>query len=263
MKRLLLIDDDEGVLNALERALRDDGHVILKCTSAEEALPIVAGQDIDLVICDYKLTGMDGISFLEKIAKDKADIVSILLTGYADVQVASEAVNRLSLQGFITKPWDTIALKATVKSALERDKKLSVNTIRAADIMSKFAITIPEDASINEAADLIMRFKISGIPVLSRNGVLAGIITATDLFRIMGEEVDNPARPAYASTVNSIMTKNVQTITAASTLSEIIRLMCGDNIHTLPVVDGDNIVGVVGRRDVLYRYYRLRGRRDG
>ena len=262
MYRILLIDDDEGALNALERLLRDDGYEILKCKSAEEALAVVAGQDFSLIICDYKLSGMDGISFLEKIAKDKPDIALILLTGHADIHVASKAVNRLSLQGFITKPWDNDALRITVKNALERDKKASLDTIKAKDIMSKFAITIQEESSINEAAHLIMRFKISGLPVLSQIGTLTGIITATDLFKIMGKTVNNPEFPESTVTVSSVMTKSVHTTSPDTTLSEIIRIMYGNNIHTLPVVEGEHIVGVIGRRDVLYRYYRLRGRQS-
>ncbi|MFH1768107.1 MAG: CBS domain-containing protein [Candidatus Omnitrophota bacterium] len=255
--RILLIDDEEPLLSSLARALRDDQYEISMCQSAEEAMAVIEKQDIDLVICDYKLYRMNGIDFLEKITKENPDIIPILLTGQADIQIAVEAVNRLSLEGFITKPWDNEKLKATVRNSLENRGRNKLTRIKAKDIMSKFAITIQEDASLAKAAHLMMRFKISGLPVLSPEGKLTGIITATDLFRVMGETAGSLNLSESASKINSVMTEEVHVINKNMSFLEIISLMCSKNIHTLPVLEGNDIVGVIGRRDVFYQYYKI------
>jgi len=253
---LLLIDDEEGVLNSLERVLRDEQYEIFKCQNADDAMQIISGHDIDLTICDYRLSDTDGISLLGRIGREKPGIIPILLTGNTDAQIAVEAVNKLALKGFITKPWDNDDLKRTVRNALERHKKKSLETILAKDLMSKFAITISKDAFLAEAADLMIRFKISGLPVLSLEGKIVGIVTATDLFRIMGETAGHPADRSNPK-VCEVMTEKVCTIRMDCSLLDIIRVMCDKNIHTLPVVEGDQILGIIGRRDVLYHYYKL------
>jgi DNA-binding NtrC family response regulator len=118
--RLLLIDDEEEVLSSLGRALRCDGYEILKCRSAEDAFLIIAEQDFDLVICDYHLGGMDGISFLEKIARKKKEIPAVLITGSVDVDTLAQVANRLNLQGFISKPWGNDGVRKMVRDTLER-----------------------------------------------------------------------------------------------------------------------------------------------
>lgn len=135
--------------------------------------------------------------------------------------------------------------------------------IRAIDIMSRYAITTTEDASIEDVAHLMMRFKISGMPVLSRAKEMCGIITATDLFNVMGKvinEIEAGREPAeyYKMPVKAFMKTNVITITPETTLYEIMKIMWEKNIHTLPVVVMDNnkeIMGVIGRRDAINACY--------
>jgi CBS domain-containing protein len=143
----------------------------------------------------------------------------------------------------------------------ESDKDLNkrLTDVTAVDIMSRFPVTIKETASLDMAAELMMRFRISGLPVISGQGEIVGIITATDLFRLMGEhEAGAPAGSKVSPEslrVGQVMSKNVHTIKQETTLKEMIQLMFGKNVHTMPVVESGEIVGVVGRRDVLNAYY--------
>ncbi len=137
-----------------------------------------------------------------------------------------------------------------------------LKSIKAKDIMSRFAITIKEHQTVMNLAHLTMRFKISGVPVVTKNGEICGIVTATDLFNLMkdiiknmddGKNLENyPDRQ-----VGAFMTKDVVTITEETTLYEIMKIMCTKNIHTLPVmvVSKKEIVGVIGRRDILNAFY--------
>ena len=137
-----------------------------------------------------------------------------------------------------------------------------LKAIKAKEIMSRFAITIKENETVTNLAHLMMRFKISGVPVVSKNGEICGIVTATDLFNLMksvfknmddGKNVEN-----YPDMqVSGFMTKDVVTITEETTLYDIMKIMCEKNIHTLPVmvVSRKEIIGVIGRRDILNAFY--------
>ena len=137
-----------------------------------------------------------------------------------------------------------------------------LKSIKAKDLMSRFAITIKENETVMNLAHLMMRFKISGVPVVNKNGEICGIATATDLFNLMksitkdidkGENLNN-----YPDMqVGALMTKDVVTITEETTLYEIMKIMCERNIHTLPVMvlSKKEIIGVIGRRDIINAFY--------
>jgi len=145
----------------------------------------------------------------------------------------------------------------------ENNKKLEqkLKSIKAMDLMSKFAITIKEDETITTLAHLMMRFKISGVPVCGKDGDIRGIVTATDLFNLMKKmvvQMENQDAPDYGGMkVAELMTHEVVTITDETSLYEIMKIMCERNIHTLPVMvlSKKEIVGVIGRRDILNAFY--------
>ena len=137
-----------------------------------------------------------------------------------------------------------------------------LKSVKAADLMSRFAITIKENESVMNLAHLMMRFKISGAPIIDKNGEICGIVTATDLFNLMkniikvideGKNLDK-----YSDmTVGMLMTKDVVTIAEETSLYEIMKIMCDKNIHTLPVmvISKKEIIGVIGRRDIINSFY--------
>ncbi|MFC1593936.1 CBS domain-containing protein [Candidatus Omnitrophota bacterium] len=269
--KILLVDDEEKILKVLAQRLQNDKCEIISSVSAEEAMPIVEKQTIDLIICDYKLGGMNGIDFLEKVAKFKPAIITILLTGHADLNMALDAINRSVIYMFIQKPWDDKILTSSVEKALAQRDLATQNRLKmqeglkeiiAEDVMSRFAITIKEDAPLLNAAHLMMRFKISGLPVMSVEGKVAGIITATDLFRMMGEVVVHEViikNSLYKGNimVKDVMTKDVVSVTKDTTFIDIINTMYAENIHTLPVLDKEEMVGIIGRRDVINSFYNI------
>lgn len=128
-------------------------------------------------------------------------------------------------------------------------------------------ITINPDAVISGLAHLLMRFKISGVPVITKDEGIVGIVTATDLFEIM-KKIIGEGEKGLESVNNKIFVKDIMTgdifsVSEDATLFEIIKLMCNKNIHTLPVVSNKEIVGVIGRRDVLNAFYALGELTDG
>ena len=116
MRELLVVDDEEGVRRSLRKILENDGYHILLAENGGEAISIIEnnGRAIETVISDYKMPGLDGLETLTTIGKINPEITRIMLTGYATMESAIEAVNA-GIDGFLTKPFDNSELKAKVR----------------------------------------------------------------------------------------------------------------------------------------------------
>jgi response regulator RpfG family c-di-GMP phosphodiesterase len=120
---VLLVDDEEMVLNSIKSFFAIEANYnLLTYTSPIKALKDLDadGQHVDLVISDYLMPEMDGISFLAKV-KEKVPLAPrILLTGYADKENAIKAINEVGLYQYVEKPWDNEELKLVVRNGLEK-----------------------------------------------------------------------------------------------------------------------------------------------
>jgi len=118
MHTVLLVDDEPNYLIVLSELLRDEGFEVFTAQSGQEGLPIVRNTDLDLIISDMKMPGMDGIQFLEQTKKITRDLPVILITAYAEVEKAVEAM-RLGAFTYLAKPFSNEALLASVYKAIE------------------------------------------------------------------------------------------------------------------------------------------------
>jgi adenylate cyclase len=116
MNGLMVVDDEEGVRRSLKKVLERDGYRIVLAENGEEALSIIRsdGRDIETVISDYRMPGMDGLETLIEIGRLNMEITRIMLTGYATMASAIEAVNE-GIDGFLTKPFENDELRAKVR----------------------------------------------------------------------------------------------------------------------------------------------------
>ncbi len=116
MNGLMVVDDEEGVRRSLKRVLEREGYRIILAENGEEALDIVRSDSrgIETVISDYRMPGMDGLETLIEIGRLNAEITRIMLTGYATMASAIEAVNA-GIDGFLTKPFANDELRAKVR----------------------------------------------------------------------------------------------------------------------------------------------------
>lgn len=134
------------------------------------------------------------------------------------------------------------------------------------DLMSKNVVTVSPEASLKGVGKILREERISGIPVVN-DGCLVGIITLTDMLRIMGQvhkwqELEKKISELHVSSefenekkkakVGDVMTKEVITLDENNTIEDAMNLMFGRGIHTIPVVRDGKLVGVVGKRDSIY-----------
>ncbi len=137
-----------------------------------------------------------------------------------------------------------------------------LKSIKAKDIMTKDVITTTEDATLADLATLMIKARISGLPVIGAKGKVVGIVTANDLFVVMdmiksGDVVEDGKMAVSNPTVKFAMSTEVTRIKKDTTLDEIIVIMKYKNVHTLPVFDGNRMLGVIGRRDVFKNFYSV------
>ena len=117
---ILIVDDEVNVLRTLKRIFSGEEYEIFTAQSAEEGLKLLENENIDLIISDQKMPGMNGLEFLEKTINTSPDVLRIILTGYAELNDAIRAINKGCIYKFIIKPWNNEELKITVKRALEQ-----------------------------------------------------------------------------------------------------------------------------------------------
>jgi len=126
--RILILDDEDMVLMSLRSFLEfETEYDVVTFTSGERALEYVRKNSVDLIISDYLMPEMDGISFLAKVKEIDPHITRIILTGYADKENAIKAINDVGLFQYIEKPWDNHDLKIVVRNGLE--KKLLIKEL--------------------------------------------------------------------------------------------------------------------------------------
>jgi response regulator RpfG family c-di-GMP phosphodiesterase len=120
---VLLVDDEEMVLNSMKSFFAiESNYKLLTYTSPVKALEDIgqAHVHVDLVISDYLMPEMDGITFLAKVRETLPMVPRILLTGYADKENAIKAINNVGLYQYIEKPWDNEDLKLVIRNGLEK-----------------------------------------------------------------------------------------------------------------------------------------------
>ena len=119
---LLLVDDEPHISAALFRMLRRDGYRILIAAGGAEALEILAINRVQVIISDQRMPEMSGTEFLDRVRQMYPDTIRMILSGYTDLRVVTESVNRGAVFKFLTKPWDDDQLREHVRDAFRRSQ---------------------------------------------------------------------------------------------------------------------------------------------
>ncbi len=137
---ILIVDDEEMVLTSLSAYLNlETDYEVLTYTSAKEALAYLKTGHVDLVISDYLMPEMDGISFLAQVRQLHPEAPRIILTGYADKENAIKGINEVGLYQYIEKPWHNDDLRIIIRNGLEKRQLLSKLQHKINEINSAYA----------------------------------------------------------------------------------------------------------------------------
>ncbi len=119
-ERILVVDDDDGVREALSEFLRSLGYSVVPVESGEEALAAFGKGEFDVVMADLIMPKMDGMELLQRIREIKnEDVIFFMITGHPSINTAVEAINR-GADDYITKPFHLEDVKLRIAKALEK-----------------------------------------------------------------------------------------------------------------------------------------------
>jgi CBS domain-containing protein len=118
----------------------------------------------------------------------------------------------------------------------------SITPIRVRDIMSRYVVTVTEDASVLEVARILAERRFSGLPVCGNDGSIVGMVSDSDLLARDGE------------TVGEVMTRDVVSVSEDTDIREARALLIEKRLARLPVFKGRELVGIVSRGDILREF---------
>ncbi len=116
---ILVVDDERWIRMNLKRILDTEGYSVQLADCGQAALAILGERKIDLILSDQRMPRMSGLDLLEKARDDYPDTLRVMLTGFADLQLALDAINRVEIHRLLLKPYSKQQILSTVKDLLE------------------------------------------------------------------------------------------------------------------------------------------------
>jgi DNA-binding NtrC family response regulator len=167
MSRILCVDDEPMVVGALTRILERAGHAVVAARNAGEALHILKNQEIDLIVSDFQLPGIDGIEFIQMLRRDRDSTPVIMLTGFGSIDHAMDAV-RAGAVDYLTKPFDPEHLVYRIEQTLKRlqlERELSELQREVAQQRTAHTV-LGKSAALERAMELVVAAARSRATVL-------------------------------------------------------------------------------------------------
>lgn len=163
---ILLVDDDPSVLGATATLLEEDGHDVCACAGADEALGVLSRIRFSAVLSDIRMPGLSGLDLLKGIRRVAPDTPVILMTGFAELDAAIEAVRQGAFD-FIKKPYEPDYLLATVKKAVEH--------ARMREVEKTYKSSLEETVRVNkqELSSALVKLAAMSREVIQRLTVIA------------------------------------------------------------------------------------------
>jgi two-component system response regulator HydG len=158
MSRILLIDDDPGVRDSMERTLRAAGYGVQSAASGEEGFELARGGVFDVILSDMRMPGISGLDILRQLRDLRIDSAFIIMTGFGTVETAVEAM-KLGAVDFVQKPFFRDELLMRVRSATERRQLArQVDLLqRQVDPPGSLAALVGKSGAMQRVKDLITR----------------------------------------------------------------------------------------------------------
>jgi signal transduction histidine kinase len=126
--QILVVDDETSVLTTVQAILQQEGYEVDAASGGAEAITAIQSRHYDLVLTDLKMPVVDGLEVLSQVRKHSPETVTIMMTGYASLDSALEAV-QLGAYEYLLKPTEVPQLKLAVQRSLERKRLSEVDTL--------------------------------------------------------------------------------------------------------------------------------------
>jgi signal transduction histidine kinase/CheY-like chemotaxis protein len=160
-EKILVVDDDPGVLASCQRILAHKGYRVEGAGNGYQAIERAEDELFDLLLVDIRMPGMNGLETYQAIKEFNPDIIGVIITGYASMETAIEAI-KLGFDGFLIKPFSLDELYSVVAKALERQNLRRENTrlmalIPLFEMSNAFMTTMDLDELLNQVVHVAKR----------------------------------------------------------------------------------------------------------
>ncbi len=145
--KVLIIDDERSIRNTLKEILEFEGHEITLAADGKEGLDTAMAGNFDVIFCDIKMPGMDGVEVLEKLIENGVDSSVVMISGHGSIDTAVECIKKGAFD-FIQKPLDLNRILITLKNATDK-----TTLIKETKVLKKKVAGIPE--IVGESAPIL------------------------------------------------------------------------------------------------------------
>ncbi len=289
--RVLIVDDEDRFRETTAAILARRGFSVTAVGSGIEALEEIRKQDVDVVVLDIKMPGMDGHEALREIRKLKSRAQVIMLTGHGTPDSALMGL-RAGVFDYLTKPCDIELLALKIREAFAREQGVSEGERGVRDVMVPLSSysTVREESTVENAIELILQsfekavgtttVKETGqrdVLVLDKQDNVIGILKFTDLLEglqppymkllrnrpSMADSIhlEPPshtgmstimARDMLKKHVGDLMSGSPPTVRANANLMEAANRMIQLDVYSLLVVEQEKAVGVIRDQDLFF-----------
>ena len=166
-KKIMIIDNEEGLCRMMEAVLMDDGHAVRSFNDPLEAVEVFRPGIWDLVISDIKMPGIDGLEVLQRIKTAQPGIPVIMITAFATVEMSIQAL-RKGAYDMLTKPFEPDELLFRVRNAMNHNQLLSENQQLRQELAGKFNFEniIGASSSLQKLLDKVEKVAVRDTSVL-------------------------------------------------------------------------------------------------
>lgn len=127
LPKVLFIDDEESILSSIKRLLRKEPYEVFTTSSPEQVTEWISKYSFSVIVSDQRMPLKEGVAILAEVRKSSPSTVRLMLTGYADMQSALDAINLGHIYRFLTKPWVDEDLRQIIRQAVEQYQILAEN----------------------------------------------------------------------------------------------------------------------------------------
>ena len=161
--KILVVDDERAIRNSLKEILSDEGYEVDTAEDGAAGFTLAERERYNIIFCDIKMPGMDGIEFLDKVMEAGLDSAVVMISGHGDIDTAVECIKKGAFD-FIQKPLDLNRILITIKNATEK-----VSLVKETRILKKKVYgqrMVGESEAIRNIQDMITKVAATDARVL-------------------------------------------------------------------------------------------------